>query len=62
MPTPARMQAIMVDAELGRPAKGYTEEELTFRRDIERELATARERGLIMDIPFDLPWAPVSVC
>lgn len=53
--TTERMQAIMVDADLGRPADGYTEEELRFRERAERAIAEARARGERLEFTSELP-------
>jgi hypothetical protein len=51
----ARVTTIALDADLGRPRKGYTAEELALRARLEREIAMIRRRGGVVEIPFDLP-------
>jgi hypothetical protein len=49
------MTTIMLDASLGRPAKGYTEAEQLFRAEIELEIAAIQASGGAVEVPFGLP-------
>jgi len=53
--TTTRMQAIMVDADLGRPRRNLTPEEDDFRDEVEVELKAAHERGERLEFTSELP-------
>jgi hypothetical protein len=47
--TVERIQAITIDADVGRPGVGYTEEEKAFRAQVEIELAEIHAKGGSLD-------------
>lgn len=55
MLTTDRMQAIMVDVEVGRDRKGYTPEENRFRDKIEAEINEIHARGKSVEFTSELP-------